>query len=355
MAGVVAAVCVAAVVVAAGVATAVVSKNASDKAADAQKKGIQQQNQLLGSLKPEKLDTIAQKYDKQRARNRLEFQKEIDPELAALRQKSKEQLLEQAVKPEETQKSNQLATTLFNEVKEQDPRIEALKQSLITGAEKDLAAGATLPPEFQAELVRAGLNQGGQAGIGYDKNTIGGGVARVLGAAGLQLQRARTQEAEELVTTAQGLTNARVNILATVFPKLRDLESVNRQDALTNFQVANNAIPEVGLTGREAVNAEISRKRGKAGLIQQGADVKSQQAIDQGKYTSAIIGSVASGVTAGYGAYSGGVSGGQMGGSGGGGGVNYAQYANAAGSTGTYGSRTPAQQQNYEILQNYYQ
>lgn len=286
------AVVIAAVVVAAGsAATAVVQKNAADKAAGAQKKGVEQQNQLLkGNMNPDKLNALATRFDKDRAKNRIEFQKELDPELAALRQKGKEELLAQAELDKTTTDSAKVAKELFNEVKQADPRMQALKESLITRAQADLDAGATLPPEYQAELVRAGLTQASQGGIGFDKSTIGGGVARALGSAGLQLAAARANEAQQLAQSAQNITNSRVNILATVFPKLRDLESVNRQDALVNFQVGDSALPQVGLTGQDAVNIQIAKTKAKGALLQKGADIKSQEAVNQGQYTGALIG-----------------------------------------------------------------
>lgn len=282
----------AAVVVAAGAAaTAVVQKNAADKSASAQKKGVEQQNQLLkGNMNPDKLNALATRFDKDRAKNRIEFQKEIDPELAALRQKGKEELLAQAELDRTTTDSAKVAKELFNEVKEADPRMEALKDSLIQRAQSELDAGATLPPEYQAELVRAGLTQASQGGIGFDKSTIGGGVARALGSAGIALQQQRQQSAQELAASAQNITNSRVNILATVFPKLRDLESVNRQDALVNFQVGDSALPQVGLTGQDAVNIQIAKTKAKGALLQKGADIKSQEAQDQANYTGALIG-----------------------------------------------------------------
>jgi len=299
---------VAAVVVAAGAAaSAVVQKNAADHAANAQKKGVEQQNQLLKhNMNPDKLNDLAQRFDKERAQNRIALQKEIDPELAALRQKGKEQLLEQANSNPETRQSGLVAKELFNEVKQEDPRMKALKDSLIAKAQADLDAGASLPPTFQAELVRAGLNLGSQAGVGFDKSTIGGGVARVLGGAGLQLEAQRTAEAQQLAKSAQDITNSRVNILATVFPKLRDLESVNRQDALVNFQVGDSTLPEAGLTGREAVNIQIAKTKAKGALLQKNADIKSQEAKDQGAYTSALIGAGTSLVSGVLGAYGGG-------------------------------------------------
>lgn len=321
-----------AVVAAGAAASAVVKKNAADKAASAQKKGIEQQNQLLkGNMNPDKLNILATRFDEARAKNRIEFQKEIDPELAALRQKGKEELLAQANLNQETTQSGQVASELFRSVKEADPRMEALKDSLITKAQESINAGATLPPEYQAELVRAGLNEGSAAGIGLDKSTIGGGVARVLGAAGLQLEKQRQDQAVELANAAQGITNARVNILATVFPKLRDLESVNRQDALVNFQVGDNALPQVGLTGQDAVNIQIAKTRAKGALLQKSADVKAQQAVDSGQYTGALIGAGTSLVSSALGAY------------GGGGGVSSAIGAGAGswGTAGQPGSSTP--------------
>ncbi len=325
--GVAAAVCAAVVVAAGAAASAVVSKNAADKSATAQKKGVEQQNNLLkGNMNPRRLNELAKDFDKDRARNRLEFQKEIDPELAALRQKGKEQLLANANENPETRQSGLVAKELFNEVKEQDPRMEALKQSLIARAQQDLDKGAELPPTFQAELVRAGLNQGSQAGIALDKEGIGGGVAKALGLAGVQLEQSRAQEAAQLAGRAQDITNSRVNILSTVFPKLRDLESVNRQDALVNFQVGDNAIPEVGLTGKDAVNIQIAKTKAQGALLQKSADIKSQQAKDSGAYTSSLIGAGTSLVSGVLGAYGGG-----------GAGVNYGSLASAAGKSSMQG------------------
>src|SRR5689334_16687573 len=246
---------VAAVAVGAATYSAVAQKDAADAKAKAQKKAIEQQSNLLkNKLNPDRLNDIAQRFDKERAQSRLALQKEIDPELAALREKGKQQLLEEANTPRETRQSQQIANELFKESKEQDPRIEAIKQQLISNAEQELAAGATLPPEFQGELVRAGLTKASGAGIGTDKNQVGPGVARVLGLAGIQLKEARQDQAVELTNEAQNITGARLNVLSAVFPKLRELEAVNRNDAATNFGLANALVPESGLSGQDAVN-----------------------------------------------------------------------------------------------------
>ncbi len=282
---------VGAIVLAGAVAGSISKKRAADKAAKAQKKGIQQQQSLLNkNLDPKALNKLAQDADAERAKGRIALQKEIDPELAALRQVGKEQLLAQANIPEESKQSSQLANQLFQETKTQDPRLEQLKNSILDAAQKEIDAGATLPPEFQAELVRSGLNQGSQAGIAIDKGSIGGSVARALGLAGIQLQQQRQQAAQQLANTGQGLVLARTNVLASVFPKLRDLETQRRLEAGANFGVAEAALPESGLGGQDIANIQAAKTHAQAGLIGQTAANKAQQAQNKGAFTSSLIG-----------------------------------------------------------------
>ena len=270
---------------------AISKKQAADKAAKAQNKGIQQQQNLLNkNLDPKVLNKLARDADAERAKGRIALQKEIDPELAALRTVGKEQLLAQANIPEESKQSSQLANQLFQETKTQDPRLEQLKNSILDAAQKEIDAGATLPPEFQAELVRSGLNQGSQAGIALDKGSIGGGVARALGLAGIQLQQQRQQAAQQLANTGQGLVLARTNVLSSVFPKLRDLETQRRLEAGANFGVAEAALPESGLGGQDIANIQVGKTHAQAGLIGQQAANKAQQAQNKGAFTSSLIG-----------------------------------------------------------------
>jgi len=346
---VITAIAVGAVVAGAAAYSATAQKSAADKAASAQKKAVNQQSNLLkNKLNPDRLNEIAQRFDKERAQSRLALQKELDPELAALREKGKTELLAEANVPRESRQSQQLATQLFKETKEQDPRIEALKQQLISGAERELAAGATLPPEFQGELVRAGLTKASGSGVGTDRNQVGPGIARVLGLAGIQLQEARQDQAVELTNAAQNITNSRVNILSAVFPKLRELEAVNRNEAAQNFALANALLPESGLSGQDAANIELAAAKAKAQLVQQQANIKAGEAQAQANFNSGLAGAAASGISGAAGAYTGGA-----------GGAAGATNLGVGGTgavlnTGTIGNRTPQQQSNFQFLQNYY-
>lgn len=347
-------VAVAAIAVAAGAAaSAVVKKNAADKAAGIQKRAVTQQQTILKKkLDPTVLNELAQNADKERAQNRIALQKEIDPELAKLRQLGKEQLLANANIPEASKQSTQLANQLFQETKAQDPRLESLKNSILDSAQKEIDAGATLPPEFQAELVRSGLNTGSQAGISISRDSIGGGVARALGLGGIQLQQQRQQAAQQLAQTGQSIALARTNVLASIFPKLRDLETQQRMEAAQNFGVGEAALPESGLSGQDIVNLEVAKQKGLSNTLAANAQIRAQQAQNQAAYTSALIGAGTSAISGAAGGFGGGATstlgaGANMVGVGGGGGAQV--------DIGTFGSRTPAQQNNFNYLQSLYQ
>jgi len=319
----------AAATAAAGAYSAVEYKKAADKSADAQKKAVVSQEKLLKKLDPDTLNALAQKFDKSRAQNRIALQKEIDPEVGQIRELSKKALLERALTPKDQRESNTLASRLYNEVKDEDPRLVALKDSILAKAKSELEAGASLPPEFQSELVRAGLETGAQSGIGLGKNAVGGGIARMLGAAGIQLEQQRQQSALQLTGAAQDLTNSRINILSSVFPRLRELEAADRNEEIANLQLAESMLPESGLSGQEAVNIQIGKSKAKAALIQQRANIKGGEAQAQAQFNSSLAQTGAQFVSTAAGAY--GAAAGAGAGAGGGG-ANYAQMGSYLGS-----------------------
>lgn len=345
---------VAAVAVAASVASAVAQKRAAKKAAKAQAKGLETQQALLKRNDPVALNKAAQIADKERAERRLALQKELDPELAELRQLSKQQMLEQAKVAPEDRQSGKLARTLYEEVKAPDERTERIKDQLLAAAQQELSAGATLPPEFQAELVRSGLSTGSQAGFAIDKNVIGGGVARALGSAGIQLQQQRQQQAMAMTQQAENLKNSRVNILSSVFPRLRDLETANINEARQSFGLAEAALPESGLGGTDIVNLKMAQMKNQMALAGQKSNLAAQKAQAQGQFMGQMMGAGASAIGAGIGAM--GSLGGASASQGFGGVVNDPTGAvGGVTNIGYYGSRNAQQQANYNALQRYYE
>jgi len=306
--GVVTAIVAAGVTAAAAAGSAYLKKKAGDKAASAQQSALKGQKKILSEeLSFERVNQAATEADRLRAQNRLALQKEIDPELAKIRQLGKEQLLAEVSRPNESLGSTQVANQLVEENLKSDPRLEALKDSIIGRAQQELDAGATLPPEFQADLVRAGVTQGASAGFRPESASIGGSITRALGLGGEQLKQARQQQAVNLAGAADSLTASRAAILGSIFPTVKASEDARKADAAAAFGIGESTLPESGLTGREAANIQVNRGntllqiRGKAG------DIKAQQAINAGEANAAYVGAAGSFASGALGAISGGI------------------------------------------------
>jgi hypothetical protein len=273
----------------------VFQKRAADKAAREQKRAIEQQNKILQqNLSPEALNRVAQTFDETRAKSRLELQKEVDPEIAALREFSKNKLLEIAQRPEESLQSNRVARQLFEENINPDEKMQKLKDTILSRAQEDFDAGASLPPEFQAEVVRTGLNTGAGAGIGVSRNSVGGVTSRLLGGAGLQLKAQRAAEGASLAGTADALARSRQQLLANIFPTVAAKEAAEAQRAAGGLAVAESLIPESGLSGTQATDIEIARRKAMMDLIANRGNVNAAQKTARGQIISSTIGNVTS-------------------------------------------------------------
>lgn len=324
--GLITALVIAGVAAAGAAASAYAKKKAADKGAKIQQTALKGQKKILAEeLSFERINQAATDADRLRAENRLALQKEIDPELAQLRQLGKEKLLEEAERPDESLQSTQIANALFRENVQEDPRLEALKGSIINRAQEEISAGATLPPAFQAELVRAGVQQGAQAGFATDARTVGGTIAKALGIGGEQLKMARENQAINLAGAATNLDASRAQILGSIFPTIAAQEDARRRNSAAEFGIGDTTIPESGLTGREAAGIQQNRGNTLLKIRGQQGQVAAQKAAAQGEATAAYIGAGASFATSALGAYGGGAGGmlGMVKGSGGGGTQSY--------------------------------
>src|SRR5262245_44296730 len=114
-------------------ASAAVQKNSADKAASAQKKALKRQQSILDQqLNPDVVNQAARKADEERARNRLALQEQIDPELAQTREIGKEQVRQTA----QGNAAGRIEDQLFREQFQADPRVEALKDELLSRAQE---------------------------------------------------------------------------------------------------------------------------------------------------------------------------------------------------------------------------
>jgi len=335
------------------VVTGLIEKDAADRAYQTQKKGIQRQEALLkDEYDPNRINVLVNKYDKGFLQKRLELQKELDPELAQLRQRGKESLLSELGQDNSTRQSQQVANALFNENVKPNEAQERLKDKLFSEANAELQAGATLPPELQAELVRAGVSGAAGSGFAIDKNAIGGTVAHAIGSEAVRLKQLRQNQAMQLGQAASGLQDARARILQSIFPTVQTAEQVAAARGATAFAIGNENLPSGGLTGREAASFDIQGKEGGRQLVGQRFDAKAQKTLRDAAFLNNAIGQISSfggllyqpqqydtgfGGNAGQvipqqGGGGGGGMGGLMGGGGGGGGggINIGQIASIA-------------------------
>lgn len=272
-----------------------VERDAANRAYATQKKGVvKQQKMLAEEYSPDRINTLVNKYDKGFLDKRLELQKEFDPELYALREAGKKNLLTELGRDNATRMSQKVATQLFSENIKPTSGAEELKDKLFSEANAALKAGASLPPEFQAELVRSGLSGAAGSGFSIDRKAIGGPVAHTLGSEAIKLQNMRQQQAIQLGQAGQQLTDARARILGNIFPTIQNSEQTAEGRSAAAFAIGNENLPSGGLTGREAAGFDIQGREGQRQLTGQRFDLKSQKTLRDAAFTNNLIGTLGS-------------------------------------------------------------
>lgn len=307
-----AAVAVGAVAAGAAVAKGMAAKSAAKSAANAQSAGYD----ALEYIDIDKMSDTALAGDRKRFENQFKLQKDIDPTVAGLREEGAKGMLEGL---KDDGGANDLLRQLTEEGQTDSPKRTALINQLFDQAQGELDAGATLPPEFQAELVRSGLEKTGAAG------TTGSGAAGVesrtlLGRAGLDLQAHRRDQAATLLSTADALKQRRAAILADTLGTSNSVKNQTQARQANAYSIGAAGVPQAGLAGADLVNLNLANLQQQNQATLGKAGVKSNLALANGAANQAIIGGVASGVTTAIGGVGGGGGGGIMGMAGGGGG-----------------------------------
>jgi hypothetical protein len=184
---------------------------------------------------------------------------------------------------------------------------------LIKQANADLANGASLPPSFQAELVKAGLENAGTAGGNASSSGAAGtNIRQLLGLQGIQLQQSRANEAQNLMGTASNLQGARqatLTNLATLDDNLRQ-QRFNRGYAAA--QLGSSSIPTIGLSGGDAVNMDIGNINQKNQVTLGMGGLDAQKALVNGQMWQSIIGSGSNAIGSILGGMGGGAAGGML-------------------------------------------
>lgn len=236
------------------------SSDAQGKAIDSQKKAIKRLKEINI---PDYIDK-ARLGDKEQFIARYEDLRDADPTLGAVRTGAEQQMRD--IIEGKNNPAQSLLDDLVSEGKVQvdDPRYRALEDSLIQRAQTHLDEGATLPPEYQAELIRSGLEQGGTVNpaTGVNRN---GPLAQLLGkrigAAELQLQAQREQQAMGLAQGATAIKGNRMAILSGLLPAAEQEREQQFNLAGRGLTAASVLGPAGGVSGKEILNLNEANRQ----------------------------------------------------------------------------------------------
>jgi len=324
------------------------------KAYNEQKRGLAQQRAALKEdYNLDRVSNLVQQYDKGYLDRKVELQKEYEPELYAAGQKARADLLAQASQPTSALESTRTAKQLFAENIDQDPALKKLKDTVVQKANDLLALGGSLPPEYQAELVRAGVGQAAQAGIKPQASSVGGVISNVLGSAGEKLRQSRNLEASQLAGTAQSITESRAKILGSIFPSIQASEQANAARAAGLLGITNAMMPNAGtgLTGREAINLDFAGREAQRNIGMSLHNLKAQRALEQARILDNTLDKQAGGMGGSApGSYGSGNQNTGGGGGGGGGGMDMGSIMGIAGMFSDKNSKENIKTANHEEI-----
>jgi len=272
--------------------SASIQAKAMKKATQMQIDAINQQRELIRSeLAPEKVAPMVAAADKQRAMSMLALQGKIDPALLASRYQASSNILGTLQQP--GGQAEDLASQLISEIQQPSAGLEAVKAAMIDRALDSLDAGATLPSDVQAEIIKAGLERSTASGVGAARSGLAGQTAKkILGQAGVTLQQQRENQAMNLTKTADELSTRRAQLLASVFPQLKNLQTLNLQNALSSLTTSNAMAPESGMSGGDMLNLLKARVGAEQSLTAQEGAARADLAKGIGSAWSGALGGI---------------------------------------------------------------
>lgn len=242
---------------------------------------LEKQRQFVyDQLAPGTVGPEAKAQDIQNAQDRLALQAQIDPALFASRYGAESKIQQQLGALGPGSNADVISTLAAEQAKKGVPGMEEGKKQLVDAALKELSAGATLPPDVQAELVKAGLEKSGMVTGSASPKGFGGQMIRqLIGQAGLQLQQQRQERATNLLTGAQNLEQSRQQLLTQLFPNLANTQLntlAGTQNVLTQ---SNQLMAPAGLTGNDVANLWLARVGATTQLAQQQANAAYQGGV----------------------------------------------------------------------------
>jgi len=255
------------------IAGAAIQANAVKKATQLQIDALNKQREFVfQQLEPGRINAQATAADVERAKNRLALQATVDPALAQTRYAASDKLLQQLAGID-SGAGDAVGQQAASEALGASGDFREIKDRLIDTALEELDAGATLPSDLQAELVKAGLERSGSVTGAASSRGLGGNINRqLIGKAALDLKAARQQRAADLASTAQNLDTARANILGNLFPALKQTQLGNLGATQSALASSSSELPQAGLGGESIASIWLSRVGATNQLAQAAAD-----------------------------------------------------------------------------------
>lgn len=263
------------------IAAAKINADAIKSIAKKQIEALEKQRKFVyDELDPDKLSAAALKADIARAHNRLALQKDTAPGLLALKGQAEQKISELVATLGAGSEAARVARQATEEAITGIKGMPTAKELLVDTAIKELQAGATLPPDVQAELVKAGLEKTGMVTGAASPKGIGGNLLRrVIGTEAIKLQGERQQRASGLLGQAQNLEQSRQQLLQTLFPNLSNMQTQQLAAAGGALQLSDQIAPEAGLKGTDIANLWLARVGATNQLAQSAADASARAGL----------------------------------------------------------------------------
>jgi len=253
----------------------------------------------LQPLNAAELQSIAKQGDIERIQNSLAAQRELDPTFASIRDASSKNILSGLRADSVPGAADKAASEFGAGLEATKASDESNINALLEKVKEDLAAGATLPPEFQAELVRSGLENAGVQGLNVSgKGAAGTQIRELLGSSGIALKQQREANARANLGAVDALRTGRQNALTRFAELTNNLTGAKISRAAGATSLAHSMMPNIGLSGADLANIYQQNNQLANAKTLGKAGVKSDVALQKGALTASTIGAVGSGVSA---------------------------------------------------------
>lgn len=266
-------------------------------AAAAQQAALTQElNNINLGMDPATVNELATNAGREQAVNQLALQKLVDPALAATRQAAGADILKSVNDINNPNSaSNQIARAAVENATTGSAGLDQGKSALISAALDQIKQGATLPPDVEAEFVKAGLERAGGVTGGATGTGLGGNILRtVLGSAGLNLQMQRQTQAAGLLQQAGVLQQQKQNTLQTLFPSLAQTQLANLAGTTNALTTSNSLVPNTGLSATDVANLWLQRVGAQNQIYSGRGTVEAQNKLGQGQAWSQAVGTATS-------------------------------------------------------------